>query len=298
MSYWGYYYNTASRAHNIILIVSILAKCCLGASFYHSKLCNSCSFIGRSCGIIKAPPSVELGKHYYKSYSAAAAAADTNNNDISSNDVPDMSDVGFVLLAGGTGSRMKATMPKQFLTLRGKPVLHHSMDLFLEQLPAFLKSRGKGCPPQVILVMDPMYQPEYQKFIDQYKGRLKFASPGKERQGSVENGLNVLKTSSADVQYVAIHDSARPLVTIQEVCDVVTDAKEVGAAVLGVPCKATIKESEDGVLVTRTIPRSRLWEVHTPQGEKKKSQKKKNCNCGVRFLLLCLRIFNNIFILK
>jgi 2-C-methyl-D-erythritol 4-phosphate cytidylyltransferase len=162
---------------------------------------------------------------------------------------------------------MKATMPKQFLTLRGKPVLHHSMDLFLEQLPAFLKSRGKGCPPHVILVLDPMYQPEYQKLVDHYGDRLTFASPGKERQGSVENGLHALRNLAANTKYVAIHDSARPLVTLQEVCNVVNDAKEVGAAVLGVPCKATIKESEDGVLVTRTIPRSRLWEVHTPQGE-------------------------------
>jgi 2-C-methyl-D-erythritol 4-phosphate cytidylyltransferase len=55
------------------------------------------------------------------------------------------------------------------------------------------------------------------------------------------------------------------LVTIEEICNVVTDAKEHGAAVLGVPCKATIKESEDGEFVARTIPRSKLWEVHTPQ---------------------------------
>ena len=45
----------------------------------------------------------------------------------------------------------------------------------------------------------------------------------------------------------------------------VSDAHNVGAAVLGVPCKATIKESDDGVTVQRTIPRARLWEVHTPQ---------------------------------
>jgi len=55
----------------------------------------------------------------------------------------DMSDVGFVLLAGGTGSRMKASMPKQFLTLRESPVLHHSLHLFLERLPEYLKQEGK-----------------------------------------------------------------------------------------------------------------------------------------------------------
>ena len=55
----------------------------------------------------------------------------------------DLSDVGFVLLAGGTGSRMKANMPKQYLTLRGMPVLHHSLDLFLERLPVFARENGK-----------------------------------------------------------------------------------------------------------------------------------------------------------
>ncbi|GAX13480.1 2-C-methyl-D-erythritol 4-phosphate cytidylyltransferase [Fistulifera solaris] len=178
----------------------------------------------------------------------------------------DMGDTGFVLLAGGKGSRMKASMPKQFLELRGVPVLHHSLELFLERLPSFLKKEGKAPPPFVVLVMDPTYQPEYQPIVDRYKNQLAFANPGVERQGSVENGLSKLvELSGGECQYAAIHDSARPLVTIQEVCHVVRDAKEYGAAVLGVPCKATIKESEDGSTVLRTIPRARLWEVHTPQ---------------------------------
>ena len=180
----------------------------------------------------------------------------------SSGDVSlDMSDVGFVLLAGGTGSRMKANMPKQFLELKGQSVLQHSLDLFLHTLPA----AGLG-PAQVVLVMDPKYQPEYQHIVDKYEGKLVFANPGEERQGSVENGLNMLvEKAGSSCKYVAVHDSARPLVTVKEISDVVRDAKEYGAAVLGVPCKATIKESDDGILVQRTIQRSRLWEVHTPQ---------------------------------
>lgn len=178
----------------------------------------------------------------------------------------DMGDVGFVVLAGGKGSRMKASVPKQFLELRGAPILHYSLDLFLERLPAFLEANGKSTPPLVVLVMDPSYQTEYQPIVDRYKGRLAFALPGVERQGSVENGLKQLvELSDGKCAYAAIHDSARPLVTIKEVCNVVFDAKETGAAVLGVPCKATIKESADGKTVLRTIPRARLWEVHTPQ---------------------------------
>jgi len=114
--------------------------------------------------------------------------------------------------------------------------------------------------------MDPMYQPEYQPIVDKYAGKLAFANPGVERQGSVENGLNkAVELANGKATYVAVHDSARPLVTIEEISNVVKDAKQYGAAVLGVPCKATIKESDDGVTVQRTIPRARLWEVHTPQ---------------------------------
>lgn len=179
---------------------------------------------------------------------------------------PDMSDVGFVVLAGGTGSRMEAKMPKQYLPLRGVPVLHHSLDLFLEKLVEHCEINQSSPPKNVVLVMDPTYQPDYKSIIDRYRGRLQFANPGVERQGSVENGLNKLvEMSHGTCQFAAIHDSARPLVTIEEVCNVVADAKKHGAAVLGVPCKATIKESEDGQFVQRTIPRSRLWEVHTPQ---------------------------------
>jgi 2-C-methyl-D-erythritol 4-phosphate cytidylyltransferase len=191
-----------------------------------------------------------------------------------------ISDVGVVILAGGTGSRMKASLPKQFLLLDRKPILHHSIELFLQQ-PFFPTATTASKPAifhHVVLVLDPMYQSEYQYMIDKYNGRLSFANPGKERQGSVENGLNQLirvsnnggvsgHTGTPKCKYVAIHDSARPLVTISEIINVIRDAKQCDtAAVLSVPCKATIKESSDqGVSVLRTIPRERLYEVHTPQ---------------------------------
>eukprot|EP00529_Nitzschia_sp_RCC80_P026168 CAMPEP_0113463118 /NCGR_PEP_ID=MMETSP0014_2-20120614/12470_1 /TAXON_ID=2857 /ORGANISM="Nitzschia sp." /LENGTH=346 /DNA_ID=CAMNT_0000355057 /DNA_START=113 /DNA_END=1153 /DNA_ORIENTATION=- /assembly_acc=CAM_ASM_000159 len=195
--------------------------------------------------------------------SAAASSAETPPPP------PDMDDVGFVVLAGGTGSRMKANMPKQYLPLKGTPVLHYSLDLFLERLGEYCSSQQENTKPPkyVVLVMDPSYQDQYRSVLTgPYKDRFGIASPGVERQGSVENGVKALvELSAGKCQYVAIHDSARPLVTIQEICNVVRDAKTHGAAVLGVPCKATIKESDDGTFVQRTIPRSRLWEVHTPQ---------------------------------
>lgn len=129
----------------------------------------------------------------------------------------DMGEVGFVLLAGGTGSRMKANMPKQFLELSGQTVLQHSLDLFLDSLPAYLESEGKTSPPHVVLVMNEQYQPDYEHLLEKYpNAQFSFASPGEERQGSVENGLDkLIEVSAGKCEYIAVHDSARPLVTIK-----------------------------------------------------------------------------------
>uniref|UniRef100_A0A7S1UCG6 2-C-methyl-D-erythritol 4-phosphate cytidylyltransferase, chloroplastic n=2 Tax=Phaeomonas parva TaxID=124430 RepID=A0A7S1UCG6_9STRA len=160
-------------------------------------------------------------------------------------------DVAVVLLAGGVGSRMKADRPKQFLTLAGKPVLEHTIELF----------RGIEGVSQIVLVLDEQYRGEWKKFAAADE-RFVFADPGKERQDSVENGLSKVVDGAS---LVAVHDAARPLVTPAEIYNVLMDGVEHGAAVLGVPMKATVKESEDGEFVLRTIPRSRLWEIQTPQ---------------------------------
>jgi 4-diphosphocytidyl-2-methyl-D-erithritol synthase len=78
--------------------------------------------------------------------------SEKNDNAAATENIPhieDLGNVGFVLLAGGTGSRMKANMPKQFLELKGMPVLHHSLDLFLNRLPAVCEQAGVKGPPIV-----------------------------------------------------------------------------------------------------------------------------------------------------
>ena len=82
-----------------------------------------------------------------------SSSASSTTTSLASSSV-DLSDVGFVLLAGGTGSRMKANMPKQFLILRGIPVLHHSLDLFLNKLPAFAESTGHRYDHVLVFWMD------------------------------------------------------------------------------------------------------------------------------------------------
>ena len=165
----------------------------------------------------------------------------------------EVKNVGVVLLAGGKGKRMKASVPKQFLPILGKQVFLRSLDIFSKMPSEIISS--------IVIVLDKSYRDEYKDIVN-LDSRIRWADPGAERQDSVFNGL--LKTPD-NCSVVAIHDAARPCVTESECLTCFQDGIKHGAAVLGVPMKATVKESIDGSFVTRTIPRSTLWEIHTPQ---------------------------------
>ncbi|KAF2560655.1 hypothetical protein F2Q70_00018182 [Brassica cretica] len=120
----------------------------------------------------------------------------------------------------------------------------------------FVSMRAEGLS---ILFQSGQFVYEYEDSIDV---DLKFALPGKERQDSVHSGLQEI---DANAELVCIHDSARPLVDTEDVEKVLKDGWTVGAAVLGVPAKATIKEVNADSLVVKTLDRKTLWEMQTPQ---------------------------------
>ncbi|KAK3414341.1 hypothetical protein EUGRSUZ_I02806 [Eucalyptus grandis] len=134
--------------------------------------------------------------------------------------------VSVILLAGGKGKRMGASMPKQYLPLLGQPIALYSFYTFSQMREV----------KEIIVVCDPSYKDIFEDTKEEIQVDLKFTLPGKERQDSVYSGLQVLK-----------------------------DGWENGAAVLGVPVKATIKEANSESFVVRTLDRKTLWEMQTPQ---------------------------------
>ncbi|KAM6590436.1 hypothetical protein CsatA_013041 [Cannabis sativa] len=160
--------------------------------------------------------------------------------------------VSVVLLAGGKGKRMGANMPKQYLPLLGQPIALYSFYTFSKMIEV----------TEIVVVCDPSYEDIFEDSKDKIHVGLKFALPGKERQDSVYSGLQAIDPNS---KLVCIHDSARPLVTTEEVKKVIEDGWLHGAAVLGVPVKATIKEANNASFVTKTLDRKKLWEMQTPQ---------------------------------
>ena len=151
--------------------------------------------------------------------------------------------ISVILLAGGTGSRMGTSVPKQFLDIHGKPIASYSFELF-SNLPYV---------SQVVVVSPTSYR-------NLFPGAL-FADPGERRQDSV---YNAFQETSRGVDLVCIHDASRPFLQKEDVDKLLSVALECKAAALGRPIPYTVKEVK-GDTVLRTLDRSTLWEVHTPQ---------------------------------
>lgn len=159
--------------------------------------------------------------------------------------------ISAILLAGGRGERMRSSTPKQFLPLGGRPLVLQSLEILLNV--SKIKEVIVVCPPQ------------FQTIFKNYS--VQFAFPGDERQQSVYNGLQKIHPSS---DWVCIHDGVRPFITPNLIHTLIDEGTSVGAAGLGMPTKHTIKQAGDDWHVEKTLDRSKLWEIQTPQLLKKK----------------------------
>ena len=149
---------------------------------------------------------------------------------------------------------MGAGVDKLFLEVAGRPVVVHTWRRF-DEAP---------CIGEIILVVRRGRQNTFAKLAAEYHFQKPFrvVVGGAERQDSVWNGLQALSAAS---EIVAIHDAARPCASGELIAATVRAAEENGAAVAAQPVTDTIKESADGRFIQRTLDRSRLWSVQTPQ---------------------------------
>jgi len=162
--------------------------------------------------------------------------------------------VSAIIVAAGKGTRMGAGVDKLFLELNGGPVVAHTWRRFEEA----------ACIDEISMVIRDGMQAAFAALAERcgFKKPFRLVAGGKERQDSVWNGLEAL---SPGTEIVAIQDAARPCTTATLIEATVTAARETGAAVAAQAVTDTIKESDDGKLIERTLDRSRLWAVQTPQ---------------------------------
>jgi 2-C-methyl-D-erythritol 4-phosphate cytidylyltransferase len=170
----------------------------------------------------------------------------------------------FVILpAAGIGTRMAHTTggsPKQFLALKGQPILLHSLQAFLA-VPRITA---------IYIAVRASEQQRVQALIDEHSlsEKVHVVTGGDARQDSVASALAALPSTS-DHDIVLVHDAVRPLIdptTIEHAIDAID---KHGAAIVGTPAIDTIKQVErtsDGALITATIPRELIVHAQTPQG--------------------------------
>ena len=159
-----------------------------------------------------------------------------------------------IIVAAGSGTRFGTKTPKQFLEILGKPLLIYTLERF------------EFCSviDEIILVLSAEEIINFRQTAKNYNltKLAKVIPGGQTRAASVLNGLNVIDSQSCEI--VAVHDGARPLVSVEEISATIKKAGETGAACLVAEVTDTIKEVADGKIIG-TIDRSKLRRALTPQ---------------------------------
>jgi 2-C-methyl-D-erythritol 4-phosphate cytidylyltransferase len=162
-------------------------------------------------------------------------------------------DLGIIIAAGGNSTRFGEN--KLFRPLAGIPVFMHSV----------IKLAGLCSPENFILVVPENDMSTFAKDLELYSPSVKprLVAGGKIRMESVVNGLNILTESAS---FVAITDAARPFVSAELTTRCVDACRtNSGGALAAHKLTDTVKEENSDGLICRTVDRSRLWAVQTPQ---------------------------------
>ncbi len=162
--------------------------------------------------------------------------------------------VSAVIVAAGGSTRMGTSDSKQFIELLGKPALSYTLAAF----------QSCGLIREIVIVSRAQDIERIQALADAY-GFTKVTAVtegGACRAESVKNGI---LAANPDAAYFAVHDGARPLITVRDITAVVEAALETGAATLGTPVTDTIKVVDEHNVITATPNRAALRAVQTPQ---------------------------------
>ncbi len=161
-----------------------------------------------------------------------------------------------IIAAAGKSSRFggcQARDKKVFQELNGRAVWIRTAEAFL----------GRDDVKQTLIVLSPE---DMDWFRDKYRANLAFmdvelVEGGAERCDSVQKALARVRS---DIEFIAVHDAARPLIAKDWISNVFETAAQCDAAILATKISSTVKRAENGV-IRETVPRDQLWAAQTPQ---------------------------------
>lgn len=159
-----------------------------------------------------------------------------------------------IILAGGSGSRMKSSIPKQYIEYNGKPILYYTIKAFEESIVDKI----------VLVIRKGDYEKCYNDIVKKYNfNKVKsIVYGGAQRYDSVKAGLDAIDDTNG---IVFIHDGARPCVTQEIINRCYENVLKYRACIAAVPVKDTIKVIDEKGFAINTPDRSTLWQVQTPQ---------------------------------
>jgi 2-C-methyl-D-erythritol 4-phosphate cytidylyltransferase len=163
--------------------------------------------------------------------------------------------VAAVIPAAGTGRRMEAAIPKQFLMLGDVPLLLHSLQVF---------ERAASISQVILVVPKDERERTLSGVIERYgiKKVVKIVAGGATRQESVYHGL---KETDPEAEVVVVHDAVRPFVTEDLIERSIEAAQKSGGAIVAVSMKETVKQVGPDGHILHTVDRAHLWLAQTPQ---------------------------------
>ncbi|OED44734.1 2-C-methyl-D-erythritol 4-phosphate cytidylyltransferase [Chromatiales bacterium (ex Bugula neritina AB1)] len=162
-----------------------------------------------------------------------------------------------VVPAAGSGTRIGSEVPKQYLPLVGVAVLQRTLQVLLE-VPGLQK---------IFVATRPQHTALFESLQASSSNYIQTVPGTDQRVGSVAAGVAAVREEAGDNAWVLVHDAARPLVSLTDICNLVSaviKAQSVGG-LLATPVIDTVKKSDSASACLSTVPREKLWLAQTPQ---------------------------------
>lgn len=163
-----------------------------------------------------------------------------------------------LILSGGTGTRLGADIPKQYIEVYGKPVISYSIE----------KISVSDWIDVIQIVADEKWHKELIGWIKKADKNNKFrgfSKPGDNRQTSILNGLEDISSYADETDVVFIHDAARPLLADSQIKACIAGMKGHDGVIPVLPMKDTVYVSEDGKRVSSLLDRSKIFAGQAPE---------------------------------
>lgn len=202
-----------------------------------------------------------------------------------------------LIIAGGAGERMKQNIPKQFLTVLGKPIIVYTMEIFqrCERIDA------------IVIVGLLGWENTIWRYAEEYEiTKLKSVAVGGHcGQESIYNGIVEIQKYYDDNDIVLIHDAIRPMVSIEIIEECINCVKRNGNAITVIPCQEAMLETQNQKSSVSSYPRNQLMRTQTPQGFHLKDMidlhneaKEKNITNSIATCTLAVELGRTLFFSK